>query len=522
MSSASRGRAVQSPQATSGRRFRRAVLGVLLVAGVLAGLRVGLHSMHEPVPSTAAESAGAIGASTATTPLEGAPGTTPDDARQIVEGSPAAEASVERHRLLVLPPSYQHVHPSFLETAKVTGDMIVSALRSKPDLEVVEVIRAQIRSAEAELSRIGDHARLGQKQRAEALARYFDAEFVIQLGPATQNWIFESEPAPSGASAGGFVLAVQYLAPEDTGTISTLLESPFDLGRTAPAIALEVYAKLLPDSAREEYFSILRDTLRPDGERLTALKRLMALQIPNAAVPVAIEFARASPPEIRGEAWAVLGGGVGLPIAQAMVDALLYDPEASVRRQVVEGLANYLGEPNVRSALEGVAVDDASAEVRRQAKWLLMTNEERRALLAESLHDLSLSATDRMAALKLAQSSRATANVEFNLDQQALAAVVEIARDSHEASAKLAAIRQVTVPAQSRLPPPFTDFLIECLGDADIAVRRAAVRALAPRRELHVQLALMSALAKETDAGLHDELDAILPQRMYRGRAGPR
>jgi hypothetical protein len=522
MSPGSRERGARSPHTsaatpTAGRRSGRSVLRWLLVAGAIAAISIGLRAWREPVPQpTSVESSGATRVvSAVATPLEDTPGAALHAGPRAVASQAPAEPSVPRHRVLVLPPSYQHVHPSLIETAKVTGDMIVSSLRAKPDLEIVEIIRAQIRAAGVALSSAGAYRELAEKQRIEALARYFDAEFVIQIGPPTRNWIIENEPAPSGASVGGFVVAVQYLA-ADMGTISTLVEQPVDPERTAPAIALEVYAKLLPDSAREAYFSILRDTLRSDSDRLTALRHLIALEIPGAAVAVATELARSSSPDTRTKAWAILSDGVRLPIAQAMVDALLYDPEAMVRRQVVDGLANYLSEPNVRSALEGVAVDDASAEVRQRAKWLLLTNDERRALLVETLHDRGLAVSERVAALELAQTSRATANFAFTLDREALEAIIEDARASREASAKTGAIRQLK--SQGWLPRQYSDFLIECLGDPAVPVRRAAAKALASRLDLQAQVALSRALADETDADLRDELRAIMEQRSNRMR----
>src|SRR5690606_27990669 len=90
-----------------------------------------------------------------------------------------------------------------------------------------------------------------------------------------------------------------------------------------------------------------------------------AATLPIERIVAAVtELARASAPETRLSVWYQLRGVTHPGFKQPLTDALLYDPDAAVRRFAIDAAENYLGDAVVRAALETAAARDASRHVR--------------------------------------------------------------------------------------------------------------------------------------------------------------
>jgi HEAT repeat protein len=198
--------------------------------------------------------------------------------------------------------------------------------------------------------------------------------------------------------------------------------------------------------------------------------------ISDVAMAAAVELAQSSAdPAIRRQIWSELGRTARPDVAQPLAEALLYDTDAGVRKVIAEYLNNYLDDPNVRAALQGAALGDASAEVRQRASWTLMSPRERRTHVERSLTDRSLSVAERMAPLLLSQEY-----YDYELDPEILTVLAEIASGNGDPAIRRSALEEFGRSAR----PEYLDLVIDSLhSDPDSLVREAALAALQAHRD---------------------------------------
>jgi hypothetical protein len=190
------------------------------------------------------------------------------------------------------------------------------------------------------------------------------------------------------------------------------------------------YDRRVADTDQPGYIdarNVLFDQSRPEQERAQALltmstrnsdseSMVISVVLDSESVLVAVDLAtRSASAEIRQQIWTVLSQRSYPTLAQPLSNALLSDPDASVRREVALGLGRYLDAVGVRAALEQAARGDGSAEVRLAAQMAMMDANERQAFKTEVLLDRNLTPAERLAPSMIA-AGRTPTNIRRSIE----------------------------------------------------------------------------------------------------------
>jgi hypothetical protein len=193
-----------------------------------------------------------------------------------------------------------------------------------------------------------------------------------------------------------------------------------------------------------ELEAVALDANRSSEERFAALKELKT--IPQrfgfvgrderriVSVAAADIVANSADPEVRGRTWEAMRKVDDPYLVEPLADSALHDDAELVRLEAVKTLGSSFGrDPKARAALEYVLVHDLSPQVRVNARWESLNEDERRAYVAGTLLRDDLSDRERLELLT-ADVSGFRGYIDPRA-AQALVAVSSRARPSTEESA---------------------------------------------------------------------------------------
>lgn len=515
--------------AAPGRRSRMfLVSGVLIVAVAAAVLSSGYFGTSDtggdPVPGaeTPADAANATAAGDA------------DDSREAVVAEPAAPfgpAIVDERRLLFLPAVYQSDAPAVREAVEFVQAGLVRYFQTRRGIDPVIVSEADFAAAYAQvgdLSHIREPARPGA--RIMAAGRRLGSYRVIRLtgrdigngaGFNVQvDYRYETADLMFGGATGASGLGAPDPAVNDFAAVTA--------DRIAQ-IGERIYVHLFPEAGLPQREATMADTRLSDAERIRALELFLVdglrpmlanrdgsveFSTPSpTGIDIAIELGRtAADPATRERVWDLLAQSRDTFVGQALADAVLYDGEASVRAAAADALLGFRADPVVRAVLESAARDDASTAVRLQARWTLLTGEERPAFVNASLLDTSLSPEQRMAPLIVARAPRPTSFYEAPAIEAdvpvpggpALNAIVGIVDASDDPATRVAGLLELGSAAHP-------SFLAALQRETDVETRRRVVSRLFRFRDDPAVMSLIKQIrAIETDEDIRRSIDLRL------------
>lgn len=151
----------------------------------------------------------------------------------------------------------------------------------------------------------------------------------------------------------------------------------------------------------------LQDASQSPGQRFEALLDLFKLQAQTsdssllrdtAAVRAALDLAAIADPALRAKIWVALRGVAHPDLIQPLLNSALQDAD-EVRLEAAVTLADFVGDPRGRAALEMVARDDPRPLVRAVAARGLSGEEGWNRYIAASLQDTSRTPVERIEAL---------------------------------------------------------------------------------------------------------------------------
>lgn len=453
----------------AGLRSRRTpVLGSLLLIGAAAAMIVW-YLLGNPEPDSAsvtipvAPESDAVAATSGDPESSAAPSQPESSGKQDLQ-EPALPQNPPRHRLLVLPPTYQDPDAAAMEYFNAFYGALLGELRSKKNLEVVEVTARELEVAEADLPPsplVGPNppreedipSLIAQLEEREiAIRRHFDGEFTLRV-------TFVAYPGRPNTRS----INAAYSGPSGSATMSTLTGpsrpgnssspspgSPASQARdSGTSKARQVYARLLPDAASSQYLSVLKSPGESEASRMEALTEYLRYRstsaeqaqsgLPDEIVEVAVELSRSDNVQTRRQIWLLLGKTETPAALQALGRALQAEPDAEARRNIAASLFNHASNPGIRAEFELAATADASAEVRLLAKLALLPDSGRVAYLLTALHDHSLTYEARMEPLRVARRGNLQFLSDLVLDEKALSEIREIAEKSSNFVVKSAA-----------------------------------------------------------------------------------
>lgn len=176
--------------------------------------------------------------------------------------------------------------------------------------------------------------------------------------------------------------------------------------------------------------------------------------------------------------WELLGQTGDPILAQPLTDTLLYDADDRVRAVAADNLAAFRADPAVRAALESVAAEATSPDLRLRAQWSALDDVARVSYVSATLFDRELSPEQQMAPVILARTRRPgiaaseRRNAEIPaLEGEALDAIARITPDLHDQANR----RRDTPGVSERI-----DQVIEAEPDAEV---RQAMETMLLRRD---------------------------------------
>ena len=465
----------------SGRGARPWLLGGMLLVGAAAALvswqsrrdlepeSIGsVPEAREEIPVNSPLPSQAIGSSAATT----------------APTVPGAVPASGRRRIILLPTVYENRSPVAIDSVNAIRPAMLQVLRTLPNVEVVEVVQAQIDAAgidypgRAELPAGAARSRLFGGMSDYPIAVHFGGDFSLRF--YDQNYM----ALMTQAARDFWTIEVRWRGANGGGTASVQIS---DLQATAEArgdeLARELYGQLFPQAARAVWEMVVVDVAQPESRRLEALSRAQGRSGPeippglaDATVESAIDLARTSTdPATRSRIWQILGNYAYPAAREPIIDALLYDPDAAVRRMAARVLYSYIPDPQVSAALARVSEDDESDAVRLQARWSVMSGRERDAFVNAALRDPALGDEQKVAPLRFLRR-----NYDDPLDPASLRILDEISVRGAEPATRSVALIELGRSAD----PSSLDALINALNnDADATVRRTAMSAMAAHRD---------------------------------------
>jgi hypothetical protein len=480
-------------QARQGASHSRRGGRIFLLSGVLlvgtAAAIVAWQSSFEPESVTPTSETPSSAGELAAVPLPAINATVDTAQAPSSDASPSAAAATGGFRLVVLPTVYENLDQAAINTVDAIRAAMLQALRAEANLELVEVSAAEITAADIELPSFASalselDARLfsaiTDRDTDLAIAERFGAEVALRV---------TSIGLTHEADLGSWIIQVQLSSRRGSGgSIGSSQDLPTNgQGNSIEAhgrrLARDVYAELFPDDARRIWESVAMDVREPEAVRLHALLRLRdemysdpANELSATVIASAVDLARSSAdPDTRAEIWQLFGGIVQPAFAQPLVDALLYDVDADVRKTAADALYGYLPDPTVEAALESVALGSAPADVRLQARWQLMLLVERADYVDAALRDSSLSIEERMAPLDLFRR-----RYDDALAADLMPILDAMGRQSDDPAIRATAYRELGRSAETAWLPELID---AARTDPDAAIRRAAMVGLRMHRD---------------------------------------
>ena len=224
-------------------------------------------------------------------------------------------------------------------------------------------------------------------------------ETLIKPGVYAAKWMLNLHMYPSDETSGSFTLASvgdpESDWPEDAISIGGRFADWIEQSVPSPGDGA-------PPSPTE--MDILFNTALPDEVRLDdALYFLRGSDFSPEIIEVAIQlgtFSKSS--DVRKDVWSVLSFSLFEPdLVPALANVLATDGDEDVRLMAVAALRPYIRDPATLRALTLASYSDASPKVRLGARITMLSREEQRALIAETLLDQSLPVTERAAPLLL-------------------------------------------------------------------------------------------------------------------------
>lgn len=501
---------------SSRRRYVRPTLLGLVLAAAAAAMLTFESPLEESVSAVArsgwtpapSEIEARPSGTTAIPPFEGTM------AGQVADGQPTL-APAKRMRLLVLPTLYEVANPAARDYVDATRAEFVRFLRDHTtDVEIVELTEPEEARVSTYLASLvdafewimnwGDPPRPRSAHDA-AVARHFGADYAVRFASLPpdgdqlpDDWrVRFTDVRQRGGGGSGIFWGSQ---------------TDDDPRRFGARQARQIYGNAslngMVDSATNMYAGLIADPRYSDRERLEFLReawsrprlpvRVRASSDDDAVVvAAAAEWGRsATVPETRARIWQALDVASHPSAAQPLMDALSTDRDAAVRAAAARGLRKYSTDARVQAVLASAAAGDPSRVVRLEARWILSSDTERRALLETTLRDRSLPAEERVAALLLANaSSPAIYDAVAAPDAEAMALLAEAVRRNGDADTRRRAQYAL------RGSPLLVDPLLDNLDDSDTDMRvEAALTLLNTYRDVPGVLeAVQRAYANESE-----------------------
>ncbi len=267
---------------------------------------------------------------------------------------------------------------------------------------------------------------------------------------------------------------------------------PFDLDALMPEmgfrIAEKVESRLFPkpppdpQQAIAEAQVMVLDTSLSDSERLDALKRVRFRGVEahgGAVVVAAVQIAMTSDESrVRAGVWREMAGVEDSYLVQPLLHSLAYDADEDVRRVAAETLLRgFLDEPDVRSALEYAAENDASERVRSEIRLSMLSETERQEELLATVLDATKTDRERLSAVYGLRYDRHAGFIAGPkaLSGEAIIAMVDLARTSESSRIRSEVWSLLSEADDLYLVQPLLDALAN---DSDELVRDAAARGL--------------------------------------------
>jgi HEAT repeat protein len=257
-----------------------------------------------------------------------------------------------------------------------------------------------------------------------------------------------------------------------------------------------------PERSRPvELEAVALDANRSAEERLAALAELKTIPQRFAfvgrderrvvAVAAADIVANSVDPEVRGRTWTAMRKVDDPYLIEPLTDSVLHDDAEFVRLEAVRTLGSSFGrDAKAIAALEYALVHDLSAQVRANARWESLDEDERRAYVAGTLLRNDLSDPERLELL-----TAGVSGFRGYIDPRAAQALIAIssrARPSNEESKPEDSPGRVDA---TEIVPLLVELLTDSSNDA---IRSAVASALMRHRgEAGVQVALQQAARQD-------------------------
>jgi hypothetical protein len=448
-------------------RVRLSVVLILaLVAGLVATALLSSRNGEQSGDRTEPQSVDGRDSSppSARPPLD-MPATTPVPTPSTVEAAhPPSKAKL---RFTVA------IAPLLLETTDVAAALasqsiyaaLLDELRSTPNLDLVEVDSANRAPGEVDFEiRAGARSRVAQ--RPDSL---FHVYWSAKRGGEGQ-W---------SASIASSVPWTAVTVARDATQALRRFPFPPELSRPVELEAVAI------DSNRsvEERLAAL-DELKTIPQRFAFVGRDERRVVSVAAADV---VANSVDPEVRGHAWAAMRKVDDPYLIEPLVDSVLHDDSEFVRVEAVKTLGSSFGhDSKAVAALEYALVHDLSAQVRANARWESLDEDERRAYVAGTLLRDDMSDAQRLELL-----TAGVSGFRSYVDPRAAQALVAIASRARPSTQEPAPEESPGRVSAAEIVPILAELLTDSPSDE---IRSAMASALMRHRgEAGVQLALQLA-----------------------------
>jgi hypothetical protein len=407
----------------------------------------------------------------------------PESTSNQVLQDPATPRNPPRHKVIVLPPTYENPDAAAMEYFNASYGAFLGELRSKADLQIVEVTAQELEAAEADLPPsplAGPNSQpsalaanpfreedmpllLAQLEKREnAIRHHFNGEYTLRIkfvaypGRPNTREIVASYFGPSGSASMSSITGPQLPGNSGSSSSGSPTSRARDIGISK---AREVYARLLPDSGSSQYLSVLKNPLESESMRLNALNAYLqgkatsaektSPELTDDIAEVAVELSQSSNPQSRRQIWTLLGRTATPAALRALAHGLRTEPDTQARRNIALSLFDHASDPDVRAEFELAATADTSAEVRLIAKVALLPDSGRLSYITATLKDRSLTHQARMEPLTVLRRGNLKFLSNLVLDEQSLSEIRQIAEESSNAFVKGAANSELARAAGS-------------------------------------------------------------------------
>lgn len=465
--------------------IRASVAVVLALVAALATIAIlssrnGSQSREETEPLSVERSESAAPAAASSSDTPAAPAAEPPTAvaakprsaaklRFTVAVSPLALETTDRAAAL----AFQSIYAAFL-----------AELRSTPNLDLVE-----LRSANREFA--ADEIDFQIRTRGESRG-----------GPGAVP-LFHVYWAATRGGAGHWSASIAASVPWTAATVArdatqALRTFPFPPDLSRP-VELEGVALDGNRTAKERFAAL--DELKTIPQRFALVGRDERRVVAVAAADI---VANSLDPEVRSRAWAAMRKVDDPYLIEPLAESVLRDDSDSVRLEAVKTLgSSFARDPKAIAALEYALVHDLSPQVRTNARWESLDDDERRAYVAGTLLRDDLSDAERLELLKADVSG-----FRGYIDPRAAQALVDVASRARPSM-------QEPTPEESPGRVSATEIvplLVELLTDSPSEQIRAGVAAglMRLRREPGVAVALEAAARDDPSRQVREHIMFLL------------